>query len=77
MAKSKTSFETSLKRLEEIVAALEGQEISLEDSMALYREGSQCAQQCRKSLDAARHEMEVWQQAQCDDADAQNGEEIL
>ena len=55
------SFEKNMKRLEEIVAALESPDLSLEDGMALYREGAQCASQCRQALEKAKHELEMWQ----------------
>ncbi len=60
MAKEK-SFEDNMKRLEEIVKALEDPEISLEKGMALYKEGAQCSRLCREKLDKARHELEIWQ----------------
>ena len=60
MAKEK-SFEENMKRLEEIVQALEDPEISLEKGMELYKEGAKCSRLCREKLDKARHELEVWQ----------------
>ena len=55
------SFEESMKRLEEIVSALEAPELSLEESMKLYREGILCSRNCREKLEKARHQLETWQ----------------
>ena len=55
------TFEQALKRLEEIVQALEGQDITLDESVALYKEGALCGNICRQKLENARHELEVWQ----------------
>jgi exodeoxyribonuclease VII small subunit len=52
-AKEEPSFEKSLARLEEIVDRLEGDELSLEESLALFEEGVKLAEQCGKRLDAA------------------------
>lgn len=69
MAARKTEnpgFEEHLRRLQEIVATLEGGETTLADGMRLYREGVERARACRRQLDEARHELSVWQ----DGADA-------
>lgn len=60
MAKEKT-FEENMKRLEEIVAALEDPDLSLEKGIALYKEGAKCSKECREKLENAKHELEVWQ----------------
>lgn len=59
--KNERPFEDSMKRLEEIVAALEDPELSLEAGMALYKEGAECSRFCREKLENARHELELWQ----------------
>lgn len=56
-----TSFEEALARLQEIVNALESGEQSLEEGLALYREGAECARFCRERLEQARHEIALWQ----------------
>lgn len=62
MAKKESrQFEDKMKRLEEIVAALEAPDLSLEECMALYKEGVQCSRFCRDKLEKARHELEIWQ----------------
>jgi exodeoxyribonuclease VII small subunit len=51
--KPEQSFEDALSRLESIVTELEGKELTLEETLARYEEGSKLVQQCRKRLEAA------------------------
>ena len=48
------NFEQSLKKIEEIIGRLENNEISLEDSVAAYQEGTALLVSCRKQLEEAR-----------------------
>ncbi len=50
---AKTGFETSLKRLEEIVEMLERGEAPLEKALELYEEGLKLAQTCSATLRTA------------------------
>ncbi len=56
MAKSK-SFETELKKLQEIVAKLENGTESLEDSLKLFEEGTKIAKFCHDVLDSAEQKI--------------------
>lgn len=47
------SFEDALSRLELIVQDLESKELSLEETLARYEEGSKLVQECRRRLDTA------------------------
>ena len=47
------SFEDALQKIREIVTALESGDLTLEESMAKYQDGSQLIQQCRKTIDSA------------------------
>lgn len=47
------NFEQSLKRLDEIIAMLESNEVSLEESIEIYREGADLLGKCRRLLDSA------------------------
>ena len=47
------NFEQSLKRLEEIVDKLEGEELALEESLKLFEEGVKLAESCGRRLDDA------------------------
>ena len=56
---AKLSFEDGLARIKEITALLENKDCTLEQSIRLYREGMAISEQCRRELEAARHEMEI------------------
>ncbi len=53
------NFEQSIKLLEEIVSKLEGSEISLEESIALFEEGVKLTKSCQKMLDEAEKKVSV------------------
>jgi len=53
MNKKKTDFESSMKRLEEIVTRLENENVPLEESISLYEEGVKIGKRCREILDRA------------------------
>lgn len=57
MAEKKLSFEQAMKRLEEIVTALERGEAPLEESLALFEEGSKLLRQCTGMLDKAEQKV--------------------
>ena len=48
------TFESSMKRLDEIVKALEGDNLSLDESLDLYKEGVELSVDCKKSLENAK-----------------------
>lgn len=48
------SFETDLSRLNEIVKKLEGSELSLEESLELYKQGVELSVKCKKTLEEAK-----------------------
>lgn len=47
------TFENSVKKLEEIVSQLENNEITLEESIEIYKEGVTLIGKCRKQLETA------------------------
>ncbi|MGC2298727.1 MAG: exodeoxyribonuclease VII small subunit [Acidobacteriaceae bacterium] len=53
------SFEESLAKLEEIVAQLERGDLSLEDSVRLFEEGTRLSADCRKHLEEAEGKVEL------------------
>lgn len=59
MAKKKIVFEEAMKRLEEIVNILENQEVSLDKSIELYKEGIELSAQCREKLEAVEKEVSI------------------
>lgn len=44
------NFEASLKRIEEIIKALEGNELDLDESIKLYQEGIELTSKCYVKL---------------------------
>lgn len=61
MVKNK-NFEKSLTRLQEISKEIENEEISLEKSIKLYKEGLELASYCSEFLSNAEQEVFVLQQ---------------
>ena len=53
------NFEQSLKKLEGIVAQMERGDVSLEDSVKLFEEGTQLAEQCKQQLAEAEGKVEI------------------
>jgi exodeoxyribonuclease VII small subunit len=53
------NFEQSLKKLESIVAQMERGDVSLEDSVKLFEEGSKLADQCKQQLAEAEGKVEI------------------
>jgi len=58
-AKKEPGFEQSLKRLEEIVDQLEGDDLELEQSLALFEEGVKLARACNQRLDEAEKKVAI------------------
>ena len=53
------NFETSLKKLETIVAQLEQGDLPLEDSLKLFEEGVGLSAICKQELDAAEGKVQM------------------
>ena len=53
------NFEESLKKLEAIVAQMERGDVTLEDSVKLFEEGTKLAEQCKQQLAEAEGKVEV------------------
>lgn len=53
------TFERAIARLEEIVQALDGEELSLDESLALFEEGVKLAKECSKQLTKAQGRLET------------------
>lgn len=56
--KKDIKFEEALEKLAEINEKLESNEISLEDSVKLFKEGLELSKLCQKKLDEAKLEIE-------------------
>lgn len=48
------NFEDSLKKIEEILAQLEGGNLPLEDAMLLYQQGTALSNECKTQLAEAK-----------------------
>ena len=59
MTKKKVTFEESMERLEQIVRIMERGEAPLEESLNLFREGTQLVAGCSKLLQEARLQVEL------------------
>ncbi len=58
MARKKKTYEEAAERLEEIVEKLENSDVSLEESINLYKEGMELTLLCRQKLEAVRQEVD-------------------
>ncbi|APE28638.1 Exodeoxyribonuclease VII small subunit [Aurantiacibacter gangjinensis] len=52
------SFEDALRALEDVVRRLEGGEVPLDESIALYERGEKLRRHCQARLDAAQERIE-------------------
>jgi exodeoxyribonuclease VII small subunit len=52
------TFEEALRRLDEVVARLEGGEVGLEEAVALFEQGQRYLAACRERLAAAQRRIE-------------------
>ena len=62
MAKKNTnlsSFESDLKKIQNILEDIESDELSLEQSIQKYKEGVELSKKCQKALEDAKQIIEV------------------
>ncbi len=57
MAEKQQTFEAAMKRLEEIVAALEGGKCTLDESLKLFEEGTKLTSFCSEKLKTAEQKI--------------------
>lgn len=53
------SFEAAMERLDEIVASMEGERMSLEEMVRSYEEGVRLLRACRGRIDTAKRRVEM------------------
>ena len=53
------TFEKSLERLDEIIASLNNDKLSLDDAMELYKEGIGLGAECKKTLEQAKQQVKI------------------
>lgn len=58
MNEKNTTFEQNMQRLEQIVRAMERGDVALDESLKLFREGTELVQSCGKLLDEAQLQVE-------------------
>jgi exodeoxyribonuclease VII small subunit len=58
-AMSKRTFESAMRRLEEIVSELEKGDLSLEQSLSMYEEGVELTKFCSSKLDESEKKIQV------------------
>ena len=66
MAKTKLSIEGAFEQLEDIIEQLSSEEISLSDSMDLYKKGVKILDKCSQTLDKTQKEIIILQEGQND-----------
>lgn len=59
MENNKFVFESAMKRIEEIVIALERGDVALDDSLALFQEGAELIKKCSSALDNAEQKVSL------------------
>lgn len=59
MNKTPQSFEEKMMRLEQIVRAMERGDVSLEESLKLFEEGTMLARSCGELLDKAQMQVKL------------------
>ena len=57
--KTEKNFESSLKKLEQIVEQLEGGDLPLDQSLELFENGVRLLRDCQKRLDDAERKVEI------------------
>lgn len=59
MSSSNSTFEDNMKRLEQIVRAMERGDVPLDNSLKLFQEGTELVRSCRKLLDEAELQVKI------------------
>ena len=59
MNQNNRTFEENMQRLEQIVRSMERGDVALEESLKLFREGTELVQSCGKLLDEAELQVKI------------------
>ena len=59
MAENKDNFEKNLKELEEVVRALEGGNVTLDEMLTLFEKGIALTKSCTSQLDKAEQKINI------------------
>lgn len=68
MTKNNSTFEEKMKKLDEIVTKLDSDEITLEESLELYKEGVMLTKECDEILKNAQLNVEELTKGEEDDS---------
>ncbi len=69
MAAKQMKFQEAMKRLDEIVALLNNNELELEEAMSLFEEGLKLSVQCEKQLKKFETKMDQLMEVNQDDGE--------
>ncbi len=72
--KSEKPIEALISRLEEIASTIQDGQVGLEDSIKLYEEGKQIAQECHERLSAIQKKLETINPSELKDDDTKDTE---
>lgn len=70
---SPKDFESAMQALEQVVAELESGKLSLEDSLAAYKRGTELSAFCQKTLEAAQQQVQILENGELKDFNAAPG----
>lgn len=59
MSTNKLGFEDSMRRLEQIVRAMENGDVALDESLKLFKEGTDLVAHCNKLLEEAEMQVKI------------------
>ena len=59
MSTKKPNFEDSMRRLEQIVRAMENGDVALDESLKLFKEGTDLVAHCNKLLEEAEMQVKI------------------
>lgn len=68
MTETKFSIEEAFTQIDKILKALEDPNLSLEDSLTLYKKGVMLLDKCGKTLDQTEKELKILQEGKEEDA---------
>ena len=59
MSTNKANFEDSMRRLEQIVRSMENGDVALDESLKLFKEGTDLVAHCNKLLEEAEMQVKI------------------
>lgn len=62
--KQERNLEEALKRMEEVIGEMENPDITLADSLKLYKEGVELASWCREAVEGVEKEIQILEEGE-------------